>query len=168
MILLGLSACSLPGQLTPRRFDRLFADERALTGEDRWRQRTTACGFDDRLPSRRPQTVFLEADRELLRRCTPSIAARWRNRHRQLRPLDFGLQRIQLAQYRERRAPLNSDSGFYADRSSMHSRRCPTKDYENYFFPSRRSALLPGIATCARASRTDSCCPPRSSRASRA
>ena len=43
-------------------------------------------------------------------------------------------QRIALASYREWRAPLNSDSGFYADLLQLHDLQAPrtTKDYENY------------------------------------
>ena len=43
-------------------------------------------------------------------------------------------QRIALARYREWRAPLNSDSGFYADLLQLHDLQAPrtTRDYENY------------------------------------
>jgi hypothetical protein len=43
-------------------------------------------------------------------------------------------QRVTLAKYREWRAPLNSDSGFYADILQLHDLQAPrtTKDYENY------------------------------------
>ncbi len=43
-------------------------------------------------------------------------------------------QRLALAQYREWRTPLNSDSGFYADILQLHDLQAPRtiKDYENY------------------------------------
>jgi uncharacterized protein (DUF885 family) len=120
--------------------ERLFADERAFT----WREdplSATADGvrtYDDRLPGVTPadQARRLAADREFLAR---------------LRAIDRGAltdfdavshdlfefmvsQRIALGRYREWRAPLNSDSGFYADILQLHDLQAPRtpKDYENY------------------------------------
>ncbi len=120
--------------------DRLFADERAFT----WREDPLSAtndgvhDYDDRLPSVTPadQARRLEADRGFIER---------------LRGIDRGAlstfdavsydlfdfmvsQRIALARYREWRAPLNSDSGFYADLLQLHGLQAPrtTADYENY------------------------------------
>ena len=120
--------------------EKLFADERAFT----WREDPLAATndgvheFDDRLPSVTPadQARRLEADREFLRR---------------LRQIDRGAlsdfdavsydlfdfmvdQRLKLGKYREWRAPLNSDSGFYADLLQLHDQQAPrsTRDYDNY------------------------------------
>ncbi len=122
------------------KLDQLFADERAFT----WREDPLAAtndgfhDYDDRLPSVTPadQARRLEGDRGFLRR---------------LRQIDRGAladfdavsydlfdfmvsQRIELARYREWRAPLNSDSGFYADLLLLHGQQAPrtTRDYENY------------------------------------
>ena len=120
--------------------EMLFSDERAFT----WREDPLAATndgvheFDDRLPSVTPadQARRLEADREFLRR---------------LRQIDRGAltefdavsydlfdfmvdQRLKLGKYREWRAPLNSDSGFYADLLQLHDQQAPrsTLDYDNY------------------------------------
>ena len=70
------------------------------------------------------------------RACARSTAARCRDFDAVSYDLfDFMVsQRIALAQYREWRAPLNSDSGFYADLLQLHDLQAPrtTKDYENY------------------------------------
>ena len=120
--------------------DRLFADERAFT----WREDPLTAtndgvhDYDDRLPRVTPadQARRLETDRAFIER---------------LRGIDRGAltafdavsydlfdfmvsQRIALARYREWRAPLNSDSGFYADLLQLHDLQAPrtTRDYENY------------------------------------
>ena len=137
--------------------EKLFADERAFT----WREDPLAATndgvheFDDRLPSVTPadQARRLEADREFLRR---------------LRQIDRGAltdfdavsydlfdfmvdQRLKLGNYREWRAPLNSDSGFYADLLQLHDQQAPrsTLDYDNYI-----ARLATCRATSARTSRT--------------
>ena len=120
--------------------EKLFADERAFT----WREDPLAATndgvheFDGRLPSVTPadQARRLEADRGFLRR---------------LRQIDRGAlsdfdavsydlfefmvdQRVMLGKYREWRAPLNSDSGFYADLLQLHDQQAPRSalDYQNY------------------------------------
>jgi uncharacterized protein (DUF885 family) len=135
---LAAQACGASDAKTE--LDRLFADERAFT----WREDPLAAtydgvhDFDDRLPRVTPaeQARRLETDRGFIER---------------LRDIDRGslstfdavsydlfdfmvTQRIALARYREWRAPLNSDSGFYADLLQLHDLQAPrtTRDYENY------------------------------------
>jgi uncharacterized protein (DUF885 family) len=120
--------------------DRLFADERAFT----WREDPFAAtndgvhDYDDRLPSVTPadQGRRLEADRAFLGRLRAIDRAALTNFDAVSYDLfDFMVsQRARLAQYREWRAPLNSDSGFYADLLQLHDLQAPrtTKDYENY------------------------------------
>ena len=179
MILLGLSAMHSAGAADAKaELDQLFADERAMT----WREDPLAAtndgvhDFDDRLPSVTPadQARHLEADRELIRR----LHAIDRGALAEFDTVSYDLfdfmvgERIQLAQYREWRTPLNSDSGFYADLLQLHAQQAPrtTKDYENYI---ARLKDVPryfreNVAKCARASWMVSCFRPRSSRASRA
>src|SRR5688572_30973945 len=120
--------------------DRLFADERAFT----WRADPLAAtydgvhDFDDRLPRVTPadQARRLETDRgfiERLRGIDRSALSAFDAVSHEL--FDFMVtQRITLARYREWRAPLNSDSGFYADLLQLHDLQAPrtTRDYENY------------------------------------
>src|SRR5687768_9665477 len=135
---LAAQACGASDAKTE--LDRLFADERAFT----WREDPLAAtydgvhDFDDRLPGVTPadQARRLQADRGFIER---------------LRGIDRGAlpdfdavsydlfdfmvsQRIALARYRDWRAPLNSDSGFYADLLQLHDLQAPRtlKDYENY------------------------------------
>jgi uncharacterized protein (DUF885 family) len=120
--------------------DALFADERAFT----WREDPLAAtsdgvhDYDDRLPSVTPadQARRLEADREFLRR----LEAIDRGGLTAFDAVSYDLfrfmlsQRVTLAKYRDWRAPLNSDSGFYADLLQLHDLQAPrtTRDYENY------------------------------------
>jgi uncharacterized protein (DUF885 family) len=120
--------------------EQLFADERALT----WREDPLAAtndgvhDYDDRLPAVTPadQARRLEADRRFLDR----LHAVDRGALTAFDAVSYDLfdfmvsQRIALAQYREWRAPLNSDSGFYADLLQLHDLQAPrtTKDYENF------------------------------------
>jgi uncharacterized protein (DUF885 family) len=141
MILLGLLAVHAARAADAKaELDQLFADERAMT----WRDDPLAAtndgvhDFDDRLPSvtSSDQARHLEADRELIRR----LHAIDRGALAEFDTVSYDLfdfmvgERIQLAQYREWRAPLNSDSGFYADLLQLHAQQAPrtTKDYENY------------------------------------
>jgi uncharacterized protein (DUF885 family) len=120
--------------------DRLFAEERAFT----WREDPLAAtydgvhDFDDRLPRVTPadQARRLETDRgfiERLRGINRGALSTFDAVSYDL--FDFMVtQRIALARYREWRAPLNSDSGFYADLLQLHDLQAPrtTRDYENY------------------------------------
>src|SRR6185503_3115097 len=141
LILLGLSAVHAAGAADAKaELGQLFADERAMT----WRDDPLAAtndgvhDYDDRLPSVTPadQARHLAADRELIRR----LHAIDRGALAEFDAVSYDLfefmvgERIQLAQYREWRAPLNSDSGFYADLLQLHAQQAPrtTKDYENY------------------------------------
>ena len=122
------------------RLDELFADERAFT----WREDPLAAtndgvhDYDNRLPSVTPpdQVRRLDADREFLRRLRQIDRAALSDFDAVSYDLfDFIVsQRIQLGRYREWRAPLNSDSGFYADLLQLHDQQAPrtTRDYENY------------------------------------
>jgi len=119
---------------------QLFADERTFT----WREdplAATADGVrshDDRLPGVTPadQARRLAADREFLAR----LEAIDRSALTAFDAVSYDLfgfmvsQRIALGQYREWRAPLNSDSGFYADILQLHDLHAPrtVQDYENY------------------------------------
>jgi uncharacterized protein (DUF885 family) len=120
--------------------ERLFADERAFT----WREDPLSAtndgvhDFDDRLPAVTPadQARRLEADRAFHQRLRAIDRAALSNFDAVSYDLfDFMLgERIRLGQYREWRAPLNSDSGFYADILQLHDLHAPrtTEDYENY------------------------------------
>ncbi len=140
-VVIGVSAVQSAGAADAKaELERLFADERAFT----WREDPLSAtndgvhDFDDRLPRVTPadQARRLETDRGFIGR---------------LRGIDRGAltafdavsydlfdfmvsQRIALARYREWRAPLNSDSGFYADLLQLHDLQAPrtTRDYENY------------------------------------
>ncbi len=119
---------------------RLFADERAFT----WREDPLAAtydgvhDYDDRLPSVTPadQARRLEADRGFITR----LHGIDRTALADFDAVSYDLfdfmvsQRATLAKYREWRAPLNSDSGFYADILQLHDLQAPrtTRDYENY------------------------------------
>ncbi len=119
---------------------RLFAEERAFT----WREDPLAAtndgahDYDDRLPSVTPadQARREEADRGFLDR----LHAIDRGALSEFDAVSYDLfdfmvsQRLSLAKYREWRAPLNSDSGFYADLLQLHAQQSPrtTRDYENY------------------------------------
>ena len=120
--------------------DALFAQERAFV----WREDPLAAtydgvhDYDDRLPSVLPaeQARRLDADRRFLDR----LHAIDRGALSNFDAVSYDLfefmvsQRVTLAKYREWRAPLNSDSGFYADILQLHDLQAPrtTKDYENY------------------------------------
>ena len=120
--------------------DKLFADERAFT----WREDPLAAtndgvhDYDDRLPAVTPtdQARRVEADRGFLAR----LRAIDRGALPEFDAVSYDLfdfmvsQRIALARYRDWRAPLNSDSGFYADLLQLHDLQAPrtVKDYENY------------------------------------
>jgi uncharacterized protein (DUF885 family) len=118
----------------------LFADERAFT----WREDPLAAtndgvhDYDNRLPSVTPadQARRLDADRNFLARLRAIDRAALSEFDAVSYELfDFMVsQRIVLAQYREWRVPLNSDSGFYADLLQLHDLQAPrtTQDYENY------------------------------------
>ena len=141
MFVFGVSAAHAaePGGAKAR-LDELFADERAFT----WREDPLAAtndgvhDYDDRLPSVMPpdQARRLDADREFLKRLRRIDRAALSNFDAVSYDLfDFMVsQRTQLGQYREWRAPLNSDSGFYADLLQLHDQQAPrtTRDYENY------------------------------------
>jgi uncharacterized protein (DUF885 family) len=120
--------------------ERLLADERAFT----WKEDPLAATLDgvrdhdDRLPSVTPadQARRLAADREFLQR----LRAIERTALSEFDRVSYDLfdfmvvERARLAKYREWRAPLNSDSGFYADILQLHDTHAPqtTQDYENY------------------------------------
>ncbi|MGH8243577.1 MAG: DUF885 domain-containing protein [Steroidobacteraceae bacterium] len=120
--------------------EKLFADERAFT----WREDPLAAtndgvhDYDGRLPTVTPadQSRRVEADRGFLAR----LRAIDRGALQEFDGVSYDLfdfmvsQRIALARYREWRAPLNSDSGFYADLLQLHDLQAPrtVKDYENY------------------------------------
>ena len=120
--------------------EMLFTDERAFT----WREDPLAAtndgvhDFDDRLPSVTPadQARRLEADREFLRRLRQIDRSALSDFDAVSYDLfDFMVdQRVKLGHYREWRAPLNSDSGFYADLLQLHDQQAPrsTRDYDNY------------------------------------
>ena len=140
-VLLGVAASQAAWAADGRgELERLFADERAFT----WREdplSATADGVrthDDRLPGVTPadQARRLAADREFLAR----LRAIDRSALTEFDAVSHDLfefmvsQRIALGQYREWRAPLNSDSGFYADILQLHDLQAPrtVKDYENF------------------------------------
>ena len=120
--------------------ETLFSDERAFT----WQEDPLAATndgvheFDDRLPSVTPadQARRLEADREFLRRLRQIDRAALTD----FDAVSYDLfefmvdQRLKLGNYREWRAPLNSDSGFYADLLQLHDQQAPRSilDYDNY------------------------------------
>jgi uncharacterized protein (DUF885 family) len=120
--------------------DALFADERAVS----WREDPLSAtydgvhDYDDRLPSVTPadQARRLESDRGFLDR----LHAIDREALSKFDAVSYDLfdfmvtQRVTLGKYRDWRAPLNSDSGFYADILQLHNLQAPrtTKDYENY------------------------------------
>jgi len=140
LAILGLA--SLPQALADAGSDlqQLLADERAFT----WREDPLAAttdgvhDYDDRLPRVTPadQARLAEADRKFL--------ARLRAIDRAALPafdavsydlFEFMMaQRIAFAKYREWRAPLVSDSGFYTSVLLLHDLQSPrtTRDYENY------------------------------------
>ncbi len=141
MLVFGVSAAhaaELAG--AKAKLDQLFADERAFT----WREdplQATNDGihdYDDRLPSVTPaeQARRLETDRGFLQQLRQIDRAALADFDAVSYDLfDFMVsQRIELAQYREWRAPLNSDSGFYADLLLLYGQQAPrtTRDYENY------------------------------------
>jgi uncharacterized protein (DUF885 family) len=138
---LGLSAVPVAfAEDAGAALQRLFADERAFT----WRDDPLAAtydgvhDYDDRLPSVTPadQARRLEADRGFIGRLRGIDRAALTDFDAVSYDLfDFMVsQRITLAKYREWRAPLNSDSGFYADILQLHDLQAPrtTGDYENY------------------------------------
>jgi uncharacterized protein (DUF885 family) len=120
--------------------ERLFADERAFV----WREDPLSAtndgvhDYDDRLPSVTPadQARRLDEDRSFLQRLHDID----RGTLSEFDAVSYDLfdfmvsQRVALGRYREWRAPLNSDSGFYADLLQLHDLQAPrtTKDYENY------------------------------------
>ena len=139
--LLGLTVAEAGGAADARaELERLFADERAFT----WREDPLAAtydgvhDYDHRLPGVTPadQARRLEADRKFVER----LRAIDRGALSAFDAVSYDLfdfmvtQRIALAKYREWRAPLNSDSGFYADLLQLHDLQAPrsTKDYDNY------------------------------------
>jgi uncharacterized protein (DUF885 family) len=141
MVLLAVAAAQpLRAADLKTELDRLFADERAFT----WREdplAATADGvrdFDDRLPGVTPadQARRLAADKAFLER----LLAIDRGALSDFDAVSYDLfefmvtQRLALGQYREWRAPLNSDSGFHADLLQLHDLQAPrmVKDYENY------------------------------------
>jgi len=119
---------------------KLFADERTFTWNEDPLSATLdgAHDHDDRLPSVTPadQARRVAADREFLRRLKAIDRASLSDFDRVSYDLfDFMVsQRATLAQYREWRTPLNSDSGFYADILQLHNTQSPrsVRDYENY------------------------------------
>ena len=118
----------------------LFADERAYA----WREDPISAtyegvhDYDDRLPSVTPadQARRLEADRAFAGRLHEIDRSGLTEFDAVSYDLfDFMLtQRVALAKYRDWRAPLNSDSGFYADLLQLHALQAPrtARDYENY------------------------------------
>jgi uncharacterized protein (DUF885 family) len=136
----ALTGAQAAGADARAELERLFADERAFT----WREDPLAATndgvheYDDRLPAVTPadQAQRLEADRAFLAR----LHAIDRSALPEFDAVSYDLfdfmvsQRITLAQYREWRAPLNSDSGFYADILQLHDLQAPRtkRDYENY------------------------------------
>ena len=138
--ILGLA--SLPPAWADARSDlqQLFADERAFT----WREDPLAAttdgvhDYDDRLPRVTPadQARLLEADRKFLER----LRAIERSALPDFDAVSYDLfefmlaQRVAFAKYREWRAPLVSDSGFYTSILLLHDLQAPrtTRDYENY------------------------------------
>jgi uncharacterized protein (DUF885 family) len=119
---------------------QLFDDERAFT----WREDPLAAtydgvhDYDDRLPSVTPaaQQRRVEADREFLRRLHAIDRSALVPQEQVSYDLfDFMVaQRLALANHREWRVPLNSDSGFHADVLLLHELANPrsTADYERY------------------------------------
>lgn len=120
--------------------EQLLADERKFTwAEDPLAATTDGVhDHDDRLPSVTPadQKRRVEVDREFLTR----LRAIDRAALSEFDAVSYDLfdfmvsQRIAFARYREWRAPLTSDSGFYADLLQLHDLHAPrsVKDYENY------------------------------------
>ena len=120
--------------------ERLFADERAFV----WREDPLSAtndgvhDYDDRLPRVTPadQARLAEADRKFLAR----LHAIERAALPAFDAVSYDLfefmlaQRIAFAKYREWRAPLVSDSGFYTSVLLLHDLQSPrtTRDYENY------------------------------------
>jgi len=120
--------------------ERLFADERAFV----WREDPLSAtndgvhDYDDRLPRVTPadQARRLDQDRGFLQR----LHGIDRGALSEFDAVSYDLfdfmvsQRVALGRYREWRAPLNSDSGFYADLLQLHDLQAPrtTEDYENY------------------------------------
>jgi uncharacterized protein (DUF885 family) len=147
-VLAGLSLVVLGGAVmhaaeaadAKAELEQLFADERAFA----WREDPIGAtydgvhDYDDRLPSVLPadQSRRLDTDRAFLRRLEAIDRAALTN----FDAVSYDLfafmvsQRVILGKYREWRAPLNSDSGFYADLLQLHDLQAPrtTKDYENY------------------------------------
>ena len=119
---------------------QLFAEERAFL----WRMDPlTATGdgvhdYDDRLPSVTPaaQEQRVAADQGFLQRLRAIDRGALTAQDQVSYDLfDFMVsQRLALAQHREWRAPLNSDSGFHADVLLIHEVANPrsTADYERY------------------------------------
>ncbi len=143
-VLLALAAAALahPAAAADAKsaLDALFADERAFV----WREDPLGAtydgvhDFDDKLPSVLPadQARRLESDRRFLER----LHAIDRGALSNFDAVSYELfefmvtQRATLGKYREWRAPLNSDSGFYADILQLHDLQAPrkSKDYENF------------------------------------
>jgi uncharacterized protein (DUF885 family) len=119
---------------------KLFADERAFI----WRADPLSATYDgvheydDHLPAVTPadQARRLDADREFLRRLRAIDRSTLSNFDRVSYDLfDFMVsERLVLAEYREWRTPLNSDSGFYADILQLHDTHAPriVHNYETY------------------------------------
>jgi uncharacterized protein (DUF885 family) len=137
LLFIAGSACAqTPGAM----LQQLFDEERAFL----WREdplTATADGqhtYDDRLPSVTPaaQARRLDADRGFLQRLHAIDSASLSPQQRVSYSLfEFMVsQRVTLANHREWRAPLNSDSGFHADVLFMHELANPrtTADYERY------------------------------------
>lgn len=141
MVMFGLLASQVASAEDAKAaLERLFADERAFA----WREDPISAtyegvhDFDDRLPSVTPadQARRLEADRAFAGRLHEID----RSGLAEFDAVSYDLfefmvtQRVALAKYRDWRAPLNSDSGFYADLLQLHALQAPrtTRDYENY------------------------------------
>lgn len=132
---------SAPPAQSPRKLlAKLFEDERTFL----WREdplTASADGvhtFDDRLPSVTPdaQQRRLRADKQFLRRLHAIERGRLNVQDRVSYDLfEFMLSyRVTLARYKEWRAPLNSDSGFYVDVLLMAELANPrtVADYEHF------------------------------------
>jgi uncharacterized protein (DUF885 family) len=140
IVFLGTIAGPASGDPAASALQKLFADERAFV----WREDPLSAtydgvhDFDDRLPAvtAADQARRLESDRAFLQRLAAIDRLQLSNFDQVSYDLfDFMIsQRIVLAGYREWRAPLNSDSGFYADILQLHDTHAPRSvhDYETY------------------------------------
>lgn len=140
LAMLMIASAPALAQSPAQELQRLFGDERALV----WREEPLSAtydgvhDYDDRLASvtAADQARRLAGDQEMLTRLHAINRATLSAFDQVSYDLfDFMVdQRVRLGRYRDWRAPLNSDSGFYADILQLHDAQAPrtTRDYENY------------------------------------